>query len=55
VRPELGASGTAYSPETRDLPEQVYGFPVAGSEPALAAAGAAAPGPRVRAARRAAS
>ena len=48
-------SGTAHSPETRNLPEQVYGFPAAGSEPAIAAAGAAAPGPRVLTFRRAAS
>ena len=27
------------------MPEQVYGFPAAGSEPAIVAAGAAAPGP----------
>src|SRR5258705_12851129 len=32
-------SGTAPSPEARDLPEQVCGFPAAGSEPAIAAAG----------------
>ena len=38
-------SGTAHSPRTRDLPEQVYGFPAAGSEPATAAAGAATAAP----------
>ena len=48
-------SGTAHSLETRDLPEQVYGFPATGSEPAIAAAGAAAPGPAFVQARRAAS
>jgi hypothetical protein len=42
--PELG-SGTARSPETRDLPEQMRGFSAAGSKPAIAAAGAAATGP----------
>jgi hypothetical protein len=48
-----GAAARHTAPKTRNLPEQVCGFPAAGSEPAIAAAGAAAPGTRVRAARRA--
>jgi hypothetical protein len=41
--------GTAHSPETMDVPEQMCGFLAAGSEPTIAAAGAAATGPRVHA------